>query len=95
MCEGVSCFQRRGVCLVGSMGIVSFVVLLFFSSAVVSLIACGCVFMLCMCWCGLIWMIFCMYWCMVWLGMVVLGSRTFSMSAAILCVIVLGIVFGG
>ena len=30
MCEGVSCFQRRGVCLVGSMGIVSFVVLLFF-----------------------------------------------------------------
>ena len=30
VCEGVSCFQRRGVCLVGSMGIVSFVVLLFF-----------------------------------------------------------------
>ena len=29
MCEGVHCFPRRGVCLVGSMGIVSFVVLLF------------------------------------------------------------------
>ena len=28
-------------------------------------------------------------------GMVVLGSRTFSMSADIFCVIVLGIVFGG
>ena len=40
-------------------------------------------------------MIFCMYWCMMWLGMVVLGSSTFSMSAAIVCVIVLGIVFGG
>ena len=26
-----------------------------------------------------------MYWCMIWLCMVVLGLRTFSMSAAILC----------
>ena len=48
----------------------------------------------CRCWYGLSWMTFAMYFCMMYLGIVVLGSSTFNMSEAIVCVIVFGRIFG-
>ena len=58
-------------------------------------VSCVCMCMLWRCWCGLIWMTSCMYWVVMWLGIVELGSSMFSMTVAIVCVIFVGSVVGG